>query len=40
VEEVRAMTHSWIVADRARLLVVSVGYLSLLRALSIEIAKR
>jgi hypothetical protein len=40
VEEVRAMAHSWIVADRARLLVISVGYLALLRALSIEIAKR
>ncbi|MGA9246728.1 MAG: anthrone oxygenase family protein [Candidatus Acidiferrales bacterium] len=40
VEEVRAMAHNWIVADRVRLSVISVGYLALLRALSIEIAKR
>jgi hypothetical protein len=34
------MAHNWIVADRVRLSVISVGYLALLRALSIEIAKR
>jgi hypothetical protein len=39
-EEIRAMMHRWIVADRIRLLVISLGYLALLRALSIEIAKQ
>jgi hypothetical protein len=34
-QEIRAMLHVWIIADRARLLVVSIGYLALLRAMNI-----
>jgi hypothetical protein len=37
VEEIRALLHRWIIADRARLVVACVGYLALLRALSIPI---
>ena len=33
--EIRAMLRTWIFADRARLLVVSIGYLALLRAMNI-----
>ena len=39
VEEIRAMLRRWIVADRARFLVGCIGYLALLRALSIPIAR-
>jgi len=39
VEEIRAMLHRWIIADRARFVVACVGYLALLRALSIPIIK-
>ena len=39
VAEVRAMVHRWIIADRARFVVACVGYLALLRALSIPITK-
>jgi len=38
-DELRAMLHRWVIADRARFLVALVGYLALLRALSIPIAK-
>ena len=34
-EEIRAMLRAWIFADRVRLLVVSIGYLALLRAMNI-----
>jgi uncharacterized membrane protein len=33
-EEIRAMLRQWILADRARLFLISVGYLALLRAFS------
>jgi hypothetical protein len=39
VEEIRAMLHRWVVADRARFAVGCVGYLALLRALSIPIPR-
>jgi Domain of unknown function (DUF1772) len=38
--EVRTLAHHWIIADRLRLLVVSVGYLALLWALSLPFAAR
>jgi hypothetical protein len=38
-EEIRAMLHRWIIADRARFAVACIGYFALLRALSIPIAK-
>jgi len=38
--EVRALAHRWIIADRVRLLVGSVGYLALLRALSLPVVSR
>jgi hypothetical protein len=38
VGEIRAMLDRWIIADRARFVVACVGYLALLRALSIPIA--
>jgi len=34
-EEIRAMLRAWFFADRARLLVVSIGYLALLREMNI-----
>jgi hypothetical protein len=34
-EEIRALLRRWIIVDRARFLLISVGYLALLRALSI-----
>jgi hypothetical protein len=39
VEEIRAMLHRWIIADRVRFAVASIGYLALLRALSIPMMK-
>jgi hypothetical protein len=39
VAELRAMLHRWIIADRFRFAVACVGYLALLRALSIPITK-
>jgi hypothetical protein len=33
-EEIRALLRQWILADRARLFLISVGYLALLRAFS------
>jgi len=39
VAELRAMLHRWIIADRLRFVVACVGYLALLRALSIPITK-
>jgi len=36
-EEIRAMLRAWIFADRARLLVLSIGYLALLRAMNIAV---
>jgi len=39
VAELRAMLHRWIIADRVRFVVTCIGYLALLRALSIPITK-
>jgi hypothetical protein len=39
VEEIRAMLHRWIIADRARFGVGCIGYLALLRALNIPIVR-
>lgn len=36
-EEIRAMARHWILADRVRFAVLSIGFLALLRALSIPI---
>jgi len=38
--EVRALAHHWIIADRVRLFVGSVGYLALLRALSLPVVSK
>ena len=35
IHEVQTLAHHWIVADQVRLLVVSIGYLALLRAVSL-----
>ena len=35
-EEIRTMVRHWILADRVRLVIMSVGFLGLLRALSIR----
>lgn len=35
--EIPTLAHHWIVADRVRLFVVSVGYLALLRALNLPV---
>lgn len=39
-EEIRQMAHQWVLADRVRFAVSSVGFLSLLRALSIPFPAR
>jgi hypothetical protein len=38
-DEIRAMANDWILADRCRFAVMSVGFLALLRALSVPITK-
>jgi hypothetical protein len=39
-EEIRAMASKWILADRLRFAVMSVGFLALLRALSVPFSRQ